>query len=76
MRIAIVTGVAGGIGKAAAIALAKKGYYIVGMGRNTAPELSDFDGGPLLTCRGIFPLLWIVSVCLTWQLRRGRLGRL
>ena len=47
MRIAIVTGVAGGIGKASAIALAKKGYYIVGMGRNTAPDLSDFDGGAI-----------------------------
>ena len=31
MKIAIVTGVAGGIGKACAISLAKKGYTIVGM---------------------------------------------
>lgn len=44
MKIAIVTGVAGGIGKASAIALAKKGYKIVGMGRNTTPDLSDFEG--------------------------------
>lgn len=44
MNVAIVTGVAGGIGKASAIALAQKGYHIVGMGRNTAPDLSDFEG--------------------------------
>ena len=42
--IAIVTGVAGGIGKASAIALAKKGYEIVGMGRSATPDLSDFEG--------------------------------
>ena len=29
MKIAIITGVAGGIGKASALALAKKGYTIV-----------------------------------------------
>lgn len=44
MMVAIVTGVAGGIGKACALALAAKGYKIVGMGRNTEPDLSDFDG--------------------------------
>lgn len=43
MKIAIVTGVAGGIGKASALALAKKGYTIVGMGRRENPDLSDFD---------------------------------
>jgi NAD(P)-dependent dehydrogenase (short-subunit alcohol dehydrogenase family) len=42
--IAIVTGVAGGIGKACALALAKKGYEIVGMGRSETPDLSDFEG--------------------------------
>lgn len=40
MKVAIVTGVAGGIGKASAVALIQKGYYIVGMGRNKAPDLS------------------------------------
>ena len=44
MKIAIVTGVAGGIGKASALALAKKGYTIVGMGRSEHPDLSDFEG--------------------------------
>ncbi len=44
MKVAIVTGVAGGIGKASALALAKKGYKIVGMGRNKTPDLSDFEG--------------------------------
>ena len=44
MKVAIVTGVAGGIGKASALALAKKGYAIVGMGRSAEPDLSDFEG--------------------------------
>ena len=44
MKIAIVTGVAGGIGKASAIMLAKKGYAVVGMGRSENPDLSDFEG--------------------------------
>ena len=44
MKVAIVTGVAGGIGKASALALAKKDYRIVGMGRNENPDLSDFEG--------------------------------
>ena len=44
MKIAIVTGVAGGIGKASAILLAKNGYAVVGMGRSESPDLSDFDG--------------------------------
>ena len=43
MKVAIVTGVAGGIGKASAIALAKKGYHIVGMGRKDSPDLSGLD---------------------------------
>ena len=44
MKIAIVTGGAGGIGKASAILLAKSGYAVVGMGRSESPDLSDFDG--------------------------------
>ena len=44
MKVAIVTGVAGGIGKASALALAKKGYMIVGMGRKETPDLTDFKG--------------------------------
>ena len=44
MKIAIVTGALGGIGKASALMLAKKGYAIVGMGRSAFPDLSDFDG--------------------------------
>ena len=43
MKIAIVTGIAGGIGKASALMLAEKGYTVVGMGRNECPDLSDFD---------------------------------
>lgn len=43
MKVAIVTGVSGGIGKASALALAEKGYAIVGMGRKDAPDLSDFE---------------------------------
>ncbi len=44
MKVAIVTGVAGGIGKASAIKLAQNGYAIVGMDVIDAPELSAFDG--------------------------------
>ena len=44
MKIAIVTGIAGGIGKASALLLAKKGYAVVGMGRSATPDLSDFEG--------------------------------
>ena len=43
MKVAIVTGVAGGIGKASAIALLKNGYAVVGMGRRENPDLSDFE---------------------------------
>ena len=44
MKIAIVTGIAGGIGKASALILAQKGYTVVGMGRSDTPDLSDFEG--------------------------------
>ncbi len=44
MKVAIVTGVAGGIGKASAILLAKNGYKVVGMGRSETPDLADFEG--------------------------------
>lgn len=44
MSVAIVTGIAGGIGKASAVMLAEKGYRVIGIGRNTAPDLSEFDG--------------------------------
>lgn len=44
MKVAIVTGVARGIGKACAQLLAARGYAIVGMGRSGAPDLSDFAG--------------------------------
>jgi NAD(P)-dependent dehydrogenase (short-subunit alcohol dehydrogenase family) len=52
VKIAIVTGVAGGIGKASAISLAKIGYYIVGMGRKETPDLSDFKDVPLTYVSG------------------------
>ena len=44
MKVAIVTGALGGIGKASALMLAKNGYAIVGMGRSACPVLSDFEG--------------------------------
>ncbi len=52
MKIAIVTGVLGGIGKASALALAKKGYKIVGIGRSEAPNLSDFEGFDIIYVAG------------------------
>ena len=48
--IAIVTGVTGGIGKATAIALGKRGYHIVGLGRSEAP--TDMEGISLTYVRG------------------------
>ena len=44
MKIAIVTGIAGGIGKATALRFAQQGYAVVGMGRSESPDLSDFAG--------------------------------
>ena len=52
MKVAIVTGVAGGIGKSSAMMLAEKGYAIVGMGRSETPDLSDFEGVDLTYVRG------------------------
>ena len=43
MKVAIITGAMGGIGKACALALAQSGYHIVGMGRRSAPDLSEFE---------------------------------
>lgn len=44
MNVAIVTGFAGGIGKASALMLAKKGYKIIGMVNINYPDLSEFEG--------------------------------
>ena len=52
MKIAIVTGVAGGIGKSSALMLAKNGYHIVGMGRKENPDLSDFPENSLTYVSG------------------------
>ena len=43
MKIAIVTGVLGGIGKLSALLLAQKGYIVVGMDCSENPNLSDFE---------------------------------
>ncbi len=52
MKVAIVTGVAGGIGMASAKLLAEKGYKIVGMGRKTAPDLGGLAGVDLTYVSG------------------------
>ncbi|MBE6645591.1 MAG: 3-ketoacyl-ACP reductase [Ruminococcaceae bacterium] len=52
MRVAIVTGVAGGIGKSSALMLAKKGFSVVGMGRSENPDLSDFEGLDITYVKG------------------------
>jgi len=46
MKVAIVTGVAGGIGKAGALLLGQNGYTVVGMGRRQTADLSDFQSIP------------------------------
>ena len=38
MKVAIVTGIGGGIGRASAITLAKNGFKVIGMGRRCTPE--------------------------------------
>ena len=43
MKIAIVTGVLGGIGKSSALLLAQKGYAVVGLDCSENPDLSDFE---------------------------------
>lgn len=52
MKVAIITGVASGIGKACAQLLGARGYAIVGMGRREAPDLSDFAGMDITYVRG------------------------
>ena len=52
MKVAIITGAAGGIGKASAVLLAKNGYYVVGMGRREAPDLADLKGLPFTYVSG------------------------
>ena len=52
MNVAIVTGIAGGIGRASALMLAKRGYAVVGIGRSAEPELSDFEGLDVTYVRG------------------------
>ena len=44
MKIAIVTGVLGGIGKESALQLCRAGYAVVGMDVIDATDLSAFDG--------------------------------
>lgn len=44
MKVAIVTGVMGGIGKESAIWLCRAGYSVVGMDVINATEFTDFDG--------------------------------
>ncbi len=44
MKIAIVTGVLGGIGKATALKLCDTGYYVVGMDVVDGADLADFAG--------------------------------
>lgn len=44
MKLAIVTGALGGIGKESAIQLMKKGFTVLGMDVVKAPDLSEFSG--------------------------------
>lgn len=52
MKTAIITGVSAGIGKAAALLLASKGYRIVGMGRRETPDWEAFEGVDLTYVSG------------------------
>ena len=44
MKVAIVTGALGGIGKESALRLARAGFAVVGMDIAEAPDLKDFEG--------------------------------
>lgn len=74
--VAIVTGVAGGIGKASALALAQKGYEIVGMGRSASPDLSDFEGYPLTYLAGDLSSTADRAKLVGAAVSRGRIGAL
>ena len=52
MKVAIVTGMGGGIGKASAVALAKSGYKIVGMGRSENPDCPEFKEYGMIYVQG------------------------
>ena len=75
-QVAIVTGVAGGIGKASALALAKKGYQIVGMGRSPLSDLSDFDGVDFTYLQGDLSSAEDRARLLDAAIKRGRIGAL
>ena len=72
--VAIVTGVAGGIGKACALALARKGYEIVGMGRSETPDLSDFEGYSVTYIPGDIALPTDRARLVERAAARGRIG--
>ena len=74
--IAIVTGVAGGIGKACALAFAQKGYEIVGMGRSETPDLSDFEGYSLTYVPGDISSTADREQLVRTAAARGRIGAL
>ena len=52
MKIAIVTGVLGGIGKESALQMCKNGYAVVGMDVIDATDLSEFSGYDLTYVKG------------------------
>ena len=52
MKVAIVTGALGGIGKASALGLIQIGYHVVGMGRKDNPDLTDFNSLPFTYVSG------------------------
>ena len=76
MKVAIVTGVMGGIGKESALRLAGIGYAIVGMGRSEAPDLSDFDGLPFTYISGDVSVAEDRKKLLDAALLQGEIGAL
>lgn len=52
MKIAIVTGALGGIGKESALQLCRAGYGVVGMDVMVPTDLTDFDGLPFTYVQG------------------------
>lgn len=76
MRIAIVTGVLGGIGKECALQLCRAGYAVVGGGRSACTQLSDFDGYDFTYIQGDISNAKMREALVAAAVRKGELSAL
>lgn len=71
MKIAIVTGVLGGIGKESALQLCRAGYCVVGMDIMDEPELNDFSGYEFTYVKGDLSNAQSRQVLIDTAVKRG-----